>query len=293
MTFSQTEQTEQTALFQRIVSQARLITLPGIYLRLKSLMEDPEYTMAEVAQLVGKDPGLSARFLRFVNSPMNRRACRIETVSHAVSLLGSRQIHDIVLSVAVAEAFKGMSPELMDMHIYWRKSFHCALLAGQLARHLDLPGLERMFTIALLHDIGHLVMYSAAPREAQLALEQARQSKRPLYLVERELLGFDYAAVGAHLLQQWDLSDVFQTTVLFHPEPGRAMRHLMETALLHLSAAVVAADDTDCPPDDRACAADPSAWEITGLSRQDCQQCLQKADALLAEMSDNLFDDDR
>ena len=54
-------------------------------------MDDPDYTMAEVAILVGRDPGMATRFLRVVNSPLYRRIRKIETVSHAVSLLGIRR----------------------------------------------------------------------------------------------------------------------------------------------------------------------------------------------------------
>ena len=91
-------------MFQKVVKSAQLISLPDIYFKLKELIEDPDYTMAEVALLVGRDPGMAARFLRVVNSPLNRRASKIETVSHAVSLLGIRQVHDIVLSASVAES---------------------------------------------------------------------------------------------------------------------------------------------------------------------------------------------
>lgn len=283
-------QNDPEALFHRIISQARLITLPDIYLRLKTLMEDPDYTMAELALLVGSDPGLAVKFLRFVNSPMNRRSCIIETVSHAVSLMGSRQIHDIVLGVSVGEAFKGIPRDVMDMRAYWRKSFHAALLARHLARRMDLAGSERLFTIGLLHDIGHLVMYLTAPKEAEHALQKARATNTPLHVMERKLLGFDYAAVGAHLVQQWNLSDIFQTTILFHPEPGRAMQHLKETAILHLSALFVAESGRNGSPDDAAGVVDPAAWEITGLSRDDCLECLAQAATLLEETSEGLFD---
>jgi len=87
-------------VFQKVVRSAHLISLPNLYFQLKELIDSPDYTMAEVAILVGRDPAMSTRFLRFVNNPLNRRTCRIETVSHAVSLLGIRQVHDIVLGAS-------------------------------------------------------------------------------------------------------------------------------------------------------------------------------------------------
>ena len=87
-------------------------------------MDDPDYTMAEVAVLVGRDPGMATRFLRVVNSPLYRRIRKIETVSHAVSLLGIREVHDIVLSAAVAEAFEGIQTDVMNMQKFWQRSFY-------------------------------------------------------------------------------------------------------------------------------------------------------------------------
>ncbi len=120
-------------MFHKVVESAKLISLPDIYFQLKELIDDPDYTMAEVAILVGRDPAMSARFLRFVNSPLNRRACKIETVSHAVSLLGVRQVHDIDLSASVAEAFDGIQNSVINMRKFWQQSFYCAVITKQLA----------------------------------------------------------------------------------------------------------------------------------------------------------------
>ncbi len=120
-------------MFQKVVKSAQLISLPDIYLKLKELIDDPDYTMAEVALLVGRDPGMATRFLRLVNSPLYRRVRKIETVSHAVSLLGIRQVHDIVLSASVAEAFEGIQTEVMNMKKFWQRSFYCAVMTKQLA----------------------------------------------------------------------------------------------------------------------------------------------------------------
>lgn len=117
------------AMIQKIEQSAKLISLPEIYLRLNELIADPDYTMAEVALLVGRDPALAMRFLRVVNSPLNRRLNEIETVSHAVSLLGIQQVHDIVLCAAVAGAFDGVLTEVVSMKQFWQRSVYCAVTA--------------------------------------------------------------------------------------------------------------------------------------------------------------------
>jgi len=267
-----------TSTLQKILVSAKLISLPEIYLKLKGLIDDPESTMAEVALLVGRDPGMSVRFLRLVNSPLNRRSNKIETVAHAVSLLGSQQVHDIVLSASIAKAFDGMLSDVMNMKQFWQRSIYCAVTARQLARQCDEMETERLFVIGLLHDIGHLFMYLEVPEQAQAAILKARDEQRPLYQVERDLLGFDYAYLAGQVMKDWDLPKSIQVPVTCHPEPSQANHFVEEAALLHLASLLVQADLDTGVFGEGPYAVNPAAWSATGLTLEQCLN-VQKAAA--------------
>lgn len=273
----------------QLVNKAKLITLPDIYLRLRALMDAPDYTMAEVALLVGRDPALAARFLRFVNSPLYDRRNKISTVSLAVSMLGSQQIHDIVLSVSVAAAFQGISTKLMDVKRFWQNSCFCAILIKQLAIESRVPGVERLFVIGLLHDIGHLILYTAIPQQAEEALTLARQSNRPLHLVERDLLGFDFAVLGGFMMQQWNLPENFQTIIAQQMQPDKAEHFVVETALLHLSARLTGAALTEEEVEQRLATVDPWIWETTGFAPQQCLESRAIVTEKFAEVAHTIF----
>lgn len=257
-------------MFQKVIRSAQLISLPDIYIRLKELLDDPDYTMAEVALLVGRDPGMATRFLRVVNSPLYRRVQKIETVSHAVSLLGIRQVHDIVLSASIAEAFEGIQTEVMNMKKFWQRSFYCAVMIKQLAKACNLLEIDRLFVVGLLHDIGHLFMYMAIPEESQHAILRAEHEKRPLYKVERELLGFDYAKLGAYMMGKWNLPKRLQAITWLHPEPCKANQFAQETALLHLSSLLVRSDLEGGVFGEGPFTVGPTVWPTTGLTRDQC-----------------------
>ena len=264
-------------MFQKVVKSAQLISLPNIYIQLKDLMEDSDYNMVEVALLVGRDPGMATRFLRVVNSPLNRGVRKIETVSRAVSLLGIRQIHDIVLTAAVAEAFEGIETEVMDMKKFWQRSFYCAVVTKQLALEGGSAESDRLSVTGLLHDIGHLFMYIAIPKESQRAILQAKKLQRPLYQVEREQLGFDYAKLGGYVMGQWDLPKSLQVITCFHPEPGEANQFASEAAMLHLASRLVQADLEAGAFGAGAFLVDPAAWQLTGLTEEHCLHARQTA----------------
>ncbi len=224
-----------STLWERVTRDARLISLPEAYLRLKAVIENPNYTVQQVAEAIGHDPALTARVLRLVNSPYFGLPTRIDNIPRAVSLLGSQQIHDLALATAVAHAFQGIDPKRLDMAGFWNRSLFSALVAQQLARVCRLEQTERLFVAGLLADLGHLILYQSIPREALGAERRWQAVARPLVEVERDLLGLDYARVGATLMRQWQLPETLVETTEFHPEPLRAQRDPLGVAVVHLA----------------------------------------------------------
>ena len=47
------------ANLKNIVQAAKLISLPETYIKLKAILDEPDFTMAEVAVLISQDPGLT------------------------------------------------------------------------------------------------------------------------------------------------------------------------------------------------------------------------------------------
>ena len=275
-------------VFQKVVKSAQLISLPDIYMELKELLDEPDYSMVEVALLVGRDPGMATRFLRVVNNPLNRRIHKIETVSQAISLLGIRKVHDIVLSASVAVAFEGIQTDVMNMKKFWQRSFYCAVMTKQLALECGIMESDRLFVIGLLHDIGHLFMYQAIPEESQQAILSAKKLERPLYQVERGLLGFDYAKLGGYVMKQWDLPKSLQFITCFHPEPGKANQFAQECALLHLAYQLVQADLEAGTFGAGASLVDPAAWQLTSLTEEHCLNARQTAAEEFGEVAESI-----
>lgn len=270
----------------KIEQDARLITLPEIYFRLKELLDEPDFAMAEVAILISRDPGLATRVLRIINNPLNRRIRKIESVSQAVSLLGVRQIHDIVLAVSVTGVFRQEFATIMSLKQFWRRSIYCATLSQVLSEGAGADASQRdsMFVVGLLHDLGHLFMWQSFPDEARQTILAAGKQQRPLYLLEREFFGFDYAEVGGHMLCKWDLPKSLWGPVRFHTEPDQSRSFGFESSLLHLSSNLVQADLEQNEFDSGPFAVNKSAWELAGVTKEQCQEAQQVALATYEEV---------
>jgi len=248
-----------------INANLRLPSLPASFVRAKQCIDDPNSSLAAVGVVIAHDPALSARLLRLANSAFFGYAARVDTVPRAVILLGTQQVHDLLLATSVATAFQGIPPELVDMSAFWRNSVRCAVAARLLAARCNVLDSERLFVEGLLYDVGHLLMYQALPELAAEALARARAAGRDPSVVERELIGFDYAALGAELLAAWKLPESLVEAVRHHLDPWRAERFPLEAAIVHVASRIARFEAAGCdaPPD---CAVTATVWRLIGLS---------------------------
>ena len=234
---------------EQVIHNAKLTSLPDLYLRLKSVLEDPDFSLANVADIISQDPAITARLLRMVNSPYFGFVSKIETVSRAISMLGTQQVHDLVLATSVAKVFAGLSSKVMDMTAFWRSSVYCAVLSRQLASRCRLLDNERLFVAGLLRDIGHLPMYQSIPELSQEARQRAGTDERPLFRIERDLIGFDYAQVGGTLMQKWAMPRSLWEITRYHTEPAKTREFSLEISIMHIASAVTEAMSLNNEPE--------------------------------------------
>jgi HD-like signal output (HDOD) protein len=259
-----------------LVAQAtHMVSMPAVYFRVRELVDNPDSSLADLAQVLATDPALSARLLRLANSAFFGLGARIDKVSRAVSLLGMMQVHDLVLATSVTHTFSRLPSQVMDMPRFWRHSVHCGVLARQLGFACNVLDSERLFVAGLLHDLGHLLMYQQMPELARAAALQASREGLPLFRVERGLLGFDYAQVGAALMRAWNMPQGLRDSTEFHPEPARAAHHPRETALVHIAAHEAGGSGGNI---------DPVVWHITGLNPDVLPDLRTESEAQLAQV---------
>lgn len=260
-----------------------LVPLPKAYLRIRELLRDPDVSLADLSAVIGADPGLTARLLRVANSAFLGLRPKVDTVPRAVSVLGTRQVHDLALATAAIGSLSGLHVEKAELARYWRRSIYCAVVARLLAKRSRLADPERLFVAGLLHAIGHLVLLHKQPKDLRAAIAQAIEDKRPLWDVERERFGYDYAAVGGELLGAWGLSDGLQGAVAGHTAPGLVTDHPVEASVVHLAAVLSIAAEWKSDRDEPVPDFEPGAFELVGVTPEDIDPLLAEADQQVIE----------
>lgn len=269
-----------------------LVSLPRAYHRISEMLENPHYDNADIGKIIAHDPALTARVLRLVNSAHYALSSKVISIPQAITLLGSRALQELVLATSVTSAFSKISSKLVDMADFWHHSIYCGILARAIARHQRYPQPEQIFVAGLLHDIGKLVLYHRLPEQSETILHQFADSELPLYRVERDVLGFDHAAVGAALLSAWRLPDIYRVTTEFHHTPNRTRTYVDEVALIHLANALTKKIEPGhkiSKDDPVQLAIDPTVAEKIKLEDEHLEQLHLDADVQSIEVFSTLF----
>ncbi len=243
-----------------------MASLPEVFYRVNEAVEDPECSFGEIAHIIGQDSALSARLLKIVNSPFYGFDQKIETITHAITIIGMAQLRDLVLATVFLNKFRGLSSQEMDMKEFWLHNIACGLMARVMATFCHEKGVERYYVLGLIHDIGRLLMFLVIPEQMNQALQQAKLEERLLHEVEKEMFGFDHSQVGCLLIQSWKLPDLFQSAVQHCHDSVFDADLPVEIAILHISDIVVHALELGTTGEHFVPPLNPMAWNRIELS---------------------------
>ena len=282
-----------TTEIQELVSNASdLISLPEVALRVNELANDPDSSADDMAAVISQDPALVVRMLKVANSAYYGLSNEVETISRAVSVLGTNKIRDLVLSSSASQAFDGIPNGLITMQDFWHHSLYCGLLAQILSKKSKKANADSIFVAGLLHDIGQLLMFNQRPEKSHEVILLLMEGSEELetFEAERHIFGFDHMQVGGELVKNWKLAPVLQECVEFHHEPQNAKDYPAEVALINIANAVaVMADFDSMNEDDEIPMISPISWELTGLSKKDLPDAIKTAQEEIKEIEAVLF----
>jgi len=272
-----------------ITSVTEKITLPDVYHRIRELIERPDARIDDFVDAISFDPALVTRIIRIANNPFFGYSRKVETVKQAISLIGVIQLHDVLLSSLAIRAFSGIPTDIINQKMFWRSSVYCGITSKLLAKKYMLPTGERLFTSGLLHEIGHLVMYAKIPDQIQDVLFESEQSEKPLYLLERESLGFDYGQLGSEIMQFWRLPASYCEMSIYHIEPEKAENNKIEITLVNLARSIMLAGEQDTENAIDSILKESNNLLENGLTKQELEKIISDARSYIDEVMECLW----
>ena len=264
--------------------------MPEVAFEVIRIADQAESSAMTVANTLSKDPSLSARVLRLANSAFYGMSRDVRSVQDSVIVLGMRTTKSLSLVAAsfpwlhIALKGKGLKPELL-----WNHCISCAHFSKLIAKQVDGVDAEQAFCIALLHDMGTVALYLTLEDEFNQLIEAAKTSDVPFDTLERDLLGFDHADLGAALADSWNLPKIFSQTIKYHHRPSEPEETSTLADILHVADIFVRDRGISEGLDGAFYARDEGAFERLGFDDEQLNLWLDEALEKLDESGQDPF----
>ena len=193
------QQTIKSAEVIEAIGQADCLpTLPENLTQLNDAIE-AQASSAAIAEIVSKDPALSAKILQIANSAIFGLSRPVADLAQATSLVGG----DMIRSIAIAQALfsQSKSSVVLCAERLFRHSFECAIAARKIADSLKLDKEVKyfVFSSALMHDVGKIVLVNAFPERYRNVIDGLATGTE-VWEAEMNEFGATHQGIGAHPL---------------------------------------------------------------------------------------------
>ena len=228
---------------QAIGKVGRLPSPPTVYHELNQVLQKDSSDACVITQIIEQDMAIAAKLLQLVNSAFFGLRRKVASLEQAVTLLGVRQVRDIVLATHVFESFpsnhssQGLNLERLREH---------SVAVAKLARSIMLEEgdsrelADQAFVGGLLHSFGMLVLAANGFAKYNKAINYCHRKGRSLSEVEAVLFDATHCEAGAYILGLWKIPPVIIEAVLMHEHPGRLHAlHWSPTSAVHVADALL------------------------------------------------------
>ena len=196
--------------------------MPGAAVKLLALIDDPAMRVSQIEEILRHDPGLTANVLRLANSAYFGIPSKIGSIRQAVILLGLKRLIQMVIAACVSAIMDKPVPGYdLPPGELWRHSIAVSVAAEGLVKELKIEAAEEIFTAALLHDVGKLVLGEYIKDDFK-KIETAVSQGLSFEMAETISLGINHAEVGARILAHWSLPTEIINAVQWHHAPEQA-----------------------------------------------------------------------
>ena len=220
--FTLCERMKNSTVKAPLMSMGSLPSVTVLYWRSMEEINSPGPSLERVAQIISKDPGMTAKVLKLVNTHTAHKD-RVSNVMYATHMLGLENLKSFVL---MAELFENVKEDELSEGFDLDELWEHGLTVGEYARCIaefettNRPIIDDSYTAGLLHDIGLLILASKLPAEFDEVLAHARDHGSTLIQAEKKVLGVTHAEIGAYLLDLWGLADDIVKGISHHFFPS-------------------------------------------------------------------------
>ncbi len=244
-----------------------LPTLPVVFQQLFSMMQDPNVQVPVLASFIARDQAMTTKILRLVNSAFYGNGKPVSSISRAVVIMGFQAVRSAALAISVFEHFANLKP-IPDFSLdgFWSHSLAASCLAREISESRRVANPEDAYVVALLHDVGKLVMLRYFPHDVDALCKAAQEQRFTWLACEDALFTVNHATVARAVFRGWDFPEPVVEAIACHHQPKAASRHAELAAIVHVADYLAGRAGFPCPGARPVDVVAPEALKILGLN---------------------------
>jgi len=210
--------------------------IPAVAHQLLAVVDNPDSSMQDIANVIQYDPVITASILKTCNSAYFGLKNPAESIKDAVNMLGTDQVIELALLKSGAQALSGSQEGYgLAEGDMWKYSVSSAVVAKQVAVKLSLKNKNTIFTSALVKDIGKIVLEKYVSKKSQEITDLVEKKNFSFLEAEKKALGIDHAELGALIAKMWKFSPRMIKIIRHHHLSDESMIKDKEIAAVYLS----------------------------------------------------------
>ena len=211
-----------------------LPTIPIVATKVLQLLDDPDVSVEEIADLMLTDQVMTARVMKLLNSPVYKPAQEITSLKRALVYLGLRHVRELALTTSVINAFDGTTGAL-ELNAFWEHSFGVGMVSKIIAQKIGYEDLEKAYIAGIIHNLGEVFLSNFLREPFVEVLEHVKAHPTRLVDAEAELLGTTHCEIGLCMARKWNFPEAYCDVIVHHHSPHDATVDAVLCAIVNLS----------------------------------------------------------
>ncbi len=210
----------QDYYYNQVNSLTTIPSLPLIASELMALTREDNLSVQQLLPVIEKDPPLAMKVLKVANSAYYGLRQKVESLRHALVIIGMKQLSDLSLGFSVMTT---LTDDDHGSELEWDKLWEHSAAVGHIAQllqnSLGVQTGSSPYALGLLHDIGKIILFRLEPIKYVEVIKDALKNETSTQAVEIEHLGIDHMTVGGWVAEKWQLPPSIYNAIKHHHSP--------------------------------------------------------------------------